>query len=277
MSEETREEHISKKTVLYEVPGVDAVAVRSETYRVDDSGDLTMDLYYPPDATPGSRVPAVVIVCGYPDPGYERALGCRFKDMGSSVSWARLMAASGLAAVAYTNREPASDARELLQYLRRNAETLGIDETRIGLWASSGNVPLALSLLMEAPDAFACAVLCYGYTLDPAGATGVADAARQWGFVNPCAGKSVEDLPRDVPLFIARAGRDSFSRLNETLDGFLGETLKRNLPVTFVNHPEAPHAFDLFADGETTREILRGILAFLRFHLANRLDLDSPR
>jgi hypothetical protein len=40
-----------------------------------------------------------------------------------------------------------------------------------------------------------CAVLSYGYTLDADGATGVADAAGQFGFVNPCAGQSVEDLP----------------------------------------------------------------------------------
>ncbi len=231
----------------------------------------------PPDATPGTRAPVVVIVAGYPDPGYERALGCRFKDMGSTVSWARLMAASGIAAIAYTNREPASDARELLQYLRRNAETLGIDEGRIGLWSSSGNVPLALSLLMEAPDAFECAVLCYGYTLDPAGATGVADAARQWGFVNPAAGRSVDDLPKGVPLFVARAGNDSFARLNETLDRFLAEALRANLPVTFVNYPEAPHAFDLFVNDEASREIIRAILVFLRFHLSHRSDLDSPR
>lgn len=268
MSDETREVHISKKRVVYEIPGAARVAVRNETYRVDDAGDLTMDLYYPPDAKPGWRAPVVVIVAGYPDPGYERALGCRFKDMGSTVSWARLMAASGIATVAYANREPVRDARELVPYLRRNGATLGIDESRIGLWASSGNVPLALSLLMEAPDAFECAVLCYGYALDRDGATGVADAARQWGFVNPCAGKSVEDLPRDVPLFLARAGRDAFPGLNETLDGFLAETLRRNLPVTLVNHPEAPHAFDLFADDETTREIIRAIVAFFRFHLA---------
>jgi acetyl esterase/lipase len=193
------------------------------------------------------------------------------------VSWARLMAASGIAAITYTNREPARDARELLDYVRRNAATLGIDEGRIGLWASSGNVPLALSLLMEAQVALECAVLCYGYMLDLGGATGVADAAREWGFVNPAAGRSVDDLPKDVPLFVVRAGNDSFGRLNETLDRFLAEALRANLPVTFVNYPEAPHAFDLFVNDEASREIIRAILVFLRFHLSHRPDLDSPR
>jgi len=38
---------------------------------------------------------------------------------------------------------------------------------------------------------------------------------------------------------------------------------------TFVNHETAPHAFDLVTDSETTREIIRQILAFMRAHLAD--------
>jgi hypothetical protein len=267
MSDETKEPPISKRVVLCEIPAMEAVIVRSENYGSDGDGDLAMDVYYPPDTNEATRHPAVVIVAGYPDPGVERALGCKFKDLGSTVSWGRLIAASGVVAIAYVNREPAKDAGELLRHVRRNAASLGIDENRIGLWASSGNVPLALSLLMETPDGLECAVLCYGYTLDLDGATGVADAARQWGFVNPCAGRPVEDLPKDVPLFVVRAGRDSFSRLNETLDRFFVEALRFNLPVTCVNLPEAPHAFDLFVDGDDTSAVVRAVLAFLRSRL----------
>ena len=39
------------------------------------------------------------------------------------------------------------------------------------------------------------------------------------------------------------------------------------MPATVVNCPDAPHAFDVLADSETTREVVRQILAFLRFHL----------
>jgi acetyl esterase/lipase len=129
-------------------------------------------------------------------------------------------------------------------------------------------VPLALSLLMkEGREPLRCAALLYGYTLDLDGSTGVAEAARTRGFVNPCAGKSLDDLPPDVPLFIARAGADEMPGLNEALDRFLVKALGRNLPVTFVNHAAAPHAFDLFHDSETSREIIRQKLGFLRCHL----------
>jgi hypothetical protein len=55
--------------------------------------------------------------------------------------------------------------------------------------------------------------------------------------------------------------------LNEALDGFVHQALTCNLPVTVVNHAEAPHAFDLFHDSEVSREIIRRILQFMRFHL----------
>jgi hypothetical protein len=270
MSQETQQEHIAKKRVVYQIPGMDAVSIRRDVeYMASESGALTMDIYYPPDTKSGAQIPAVVIVAGYPDLGFQRILGCKFKEMGSSVSWGQLMAASGVVAITYTNREPAADLQALLQYVRRRATSLMIDENRIGMWASSGNVPLALSVLMreEVREYLKCAVLCYGLTLDMDGFTHVADAAQMWGFVNPCTGKSVADLPKDVPLFIARAGLDEMPHLNETLDRFMAEALACNLPITFANHTEAPHAFDLFHDSETTREIIRQILAFMRFHL----------
>jgi hypothetical protein len=269
MSRETEPVHISKKAVVYRLHGMEAVEVRRDIeYRATEDGALTMDVYYPPDSTSGARPPAVVFVAGYTDAGYQKMLGCKFKEMASSISWGQLTAVSGLAAITYTNREPATDLHALLQYVRRNAAPLGIDENRIGVWACSGHVPVALSVLMrEGGEHLKCAVLCYGYMLDLDGSSVVAEAARTWGFANPCAGKSVGDFSRETPLFIMRAGRDQMPRLNETIDRFLLEALTRNLPLTFTNHPAAPHAFDLMCDDETSREIIKQILAFMRFHL----------
>jgi hypothetical protein len=270
MSQETQRHEITKKRVVYRAPAAHAAPIRRDVeYRATDAGALTMDIYHPPDSKSEARIPAVIFVSGYPDPGAQKLLGCKFKEMESYISWGQLTAASGLAAITYTTgKEPASDVHGLLQYVRQNAAGLGIDENRIGLWACSGNVPNALSVLMqESRQYLKCAVMCYGCMLDLDGATHMAEAAKIWGFVNPCAGKSVEDLPHDIPLFIARAGRDEMPHLNETLDRFLGRALTLNLPVTFVNHPEAPHAFDIHHDSETSREIIRQILSFMQFHL----------
>ena len=84
MSQDTPQEHISKMRVVYTLPGLDAVTVRrDETYRVADSGALTMDLYYPPDSQSAGRTPAVIFVTGYNDAGAQRMLGCRMKEMRS--------------------------------------------------------------------------------------------------------------------------------------------------------------------------------------------------
>lgn len=271
MSRDTQQQpdHISKKEVVYRIHGMEDVRVRRDVeYRHTETGALTMDIYYPPGAKREARLPAVVFVAGFPDAGFASRVGCKFKEMGSSVSWGRLTAATGLVAITYTNREPATDILALLDYVRRNAAALRIDETRLGVWASSGNVPLALSLLMRgANDYLKCAVLCYGYMLDLKGAGVVAEASRAFGFANPCAGRSIDDLPPRLPLFIARAGQDRMPRLNETIDGFMLKALTRNLPLTFVNHPTAPHAFDLLDDSDASREIVRQILTFMQFHL----------
>ena len=269
MSQDTRQREISKKRVIYTIPGVDAVKVRrDEAYRATGAGSHMIDLYYPPDSTSQARTPAVIFVTGFSDLGAQKMIGCKQKEMGSYISWGQLAAASGLVGITYTNTEPATDVQVLVQYVRQNAASLGVDGNRIAVWACSGSVPTALSVLMqEAHDYLKCAVLCYGYMLDSNGFTGVADAARQFGFVTPCAGKSVADLPREVPLFIARAGLDQMPGLNEALDDFVRKALTCNLPVTFVNHSTAPHAFDLFDDSAASREIIRLVLEFLQFHL----------
>lgn len=258
-------DHISQQRAVYAIAGMERADVRKDlVYRTTAAGPLTMDLYAPEHAA-DAPLPAVVLVAGYNDIGYEKMLGVKFKEMAMTVSWGQLIAASGMTAVAYTNREPAADLDALLEHLRDNAAALGIDGERIGLWACSGSVPLALSaMLAPRRDYLKCAALLYGFMLDLDGATGVADAAQTFRFVNPNAGKSIEDLPAALPLFVARAGREQFPGLNDSIDRFAACALALNRPITLVNHPEGPHAFDLLDDSGTSRAIIEDVLTFLR-------------
>jgi len=148
---------IATKTVLYTLPGMDSVQVRTgvEYHRASD-GPLTMDLYYPalpvgspeglrygPRREAGTALPAVIFVTGYPDPGTRRMLGCAAREMGSYVSWARLIAASGMVAIAYENAQPA-DVTAVFEYVGTNAAALGIDAARVGIWSCSGSGPMGL-------------------------------------------------------------------------------------------------------------------------------------
>jgi hypothetical protein len=273
MGQESKANDLTRRGVVYRIPEMEAVRVRRDVeYKTTGSECLTMDVYSPPGSTSEDRISSVVFVLGFSDIGARKILGCQFKEMESFVSWAKLAAASGLSAITYaTGSDPAADVRDLLEYVRTHAASLGIDENRIGIWACSGHVPTALSVLMrEDPGFLKCAVLCYGYALDVDGFSAVAEAARMMKFANPCSGRSADELSQNVPMFIARAGQDETPRLNESLDRFVAAALIRNLPMTVLNHREAPHAFDLFDDSERTRSVIRQILAFLRHHLHAR-------
>jgi hypothetical protein len=269
MPEPTQIEQIRKRTIVYRVPEMDAVSVRRDVEcKAEDGETILVDLYLPPHQESGVGLSALVFVMGYPDAGMRAVMGCLAKEVGQYTSWARLAAASGMVGVTYSSNQPASGARAVLRWLRDHARSLGLDATRIGIWSCSGNVPNALGLLMdEVPGSIRCAVVSYGLMLDVPGSTIVADGARTFRFVTPAAGRSVADLPAETPLLIARAGKDEFPGLNQTLDRFVADALAIDLPITLINHRAAPHAFDTILDDEPTREVIRSMVAFLRFHL----------
>jgi dienelactone hydrolase len=253
---------VTRQRVVLGLPGTDAVTVRR------DVGPLRMDLYRSPAARAEARLPALVFVAGYPDAGMEAVVGRKLKDWQAYGDWGRLAAVSGLVGITYSAAEPAADARALIAYVREHAAELGIDPARIGLWACSGNAPTALSLLLGAHGpSLRCAALLYGYTLDLDGATGVADAAKSFGFANPCAGATPGQLPPDVPLLVVRAGADALPGLNASLDRTVAHALAANRPLELVNLPDAPHGFDIAVDSEPARDAIRGVLAFATRHI----------
>ena len=70
MAQDQPQDHISKKRVLYTLPGMNDVTIRREIeYRRSGESALTLDVYSPPDADRRAPLPAVVFVIGFPDPG----------------------------------------------------------------------------------------------------------------------------------------------------------------------------------------------------------------
>jgi hypothetical protein len=155
----------------------------------------------------------------------------------------------------------------LLRHLRADAAALGLDVDRFGLFATSGNVTVGLSTLMR-DRRLKCGALLYGYTMDMDGSTAVADIARQFGFVNACAGKSIDDLPADVSILFVRAGREQFPGLNAALDRVIERALARNQPLYLINHATGAHGFDLDEQTALSRGIVQQVLAFLQLHLS---------
>ena len=268
MSQDPPRRHMREIPMVYPQPDADQVVTRlGIEFTQTASGPLTLDVYAPARSTPVA-LPAIVLVAGYSDVGYEGFMGCRFKDMALSTTWARLVASFGMIAVTYGNERPAEDLESLLRHVREHAAELGIDAERLALWGLSGNGPLALATLASSPPgSFKCGVFSCAYTADLEGATHVADAQKLWRFVYP-GGFNVESLPVDLPVLIARAGQEQDPGLNVAADRLVAAMLAANRPVTCVNFAAAPHGFELFHDTFETREVMRQMFRFARFHLA---------
>jgi len=248
----------SSLPLVHTIAGAADVAVERDHVYPTEQGPLGFDLYRPPARR--TACPAIVFVTGLPDPGVTAMFGKPLKDCAPSIGWARLVAASGIVGVTYLNRTPA-DVTALVRHLRAEADTLGIDPARIGVWACSGHVPNALAVIAHEP--IACAALLYGYfDLD---GTVRAEPAMQY-FALPAI--SIDELPRAMPMLVVRAGRDTTPGLDERLQRFVAAARARALSITMIDHAEAPHAFDLMDDTPATHAVIDDVLAFLRRALA---------
>jgi dienelactone hydrolase len=255
-----------EKRVVYEIPGMQELSSRTAVYDSDPDVPLTLDIYYPPNLLVNSQIPAVIFVLGYSDSVILKRFGIKLKDAGQYVSWSQLTAASGIIAITYETTQPEKDIFSVLAYIRKNAKTLQIDGDSLGIWACSGNVPTALAALVHASIHIKCSVLYYGAMFDWNGSNEMEELAKRFGCVYPCKTQSVDSLSQELPLFVVRTGEDN-PQLNKSIEHFVCEATKHNLPLTFVNYSDGRHAFDVENDTVRSREIIKHTLAFLQEHL----------
>ena len=255
-----------EKRVIYEVAGMKEVTKQSVVYASDHDVPLTMDIYYPPNLSHTSQLPAVIFVFGFPNAVVLERFDIKLKDSGQYVSWGQVAAASGIIAITYETTQPEKDIYSVVAYIRKNANTLRINGGRLGLWACSGNVPTALAVLVDASTDMKCSVLYYGVMFDSNGSNEMEELAKRIGSAYPCKAKSIDDLPPELPLFLVRTGEDN-PQLNKAIEYFVCEATKRNLPLTFVNYSDGQHGFDINNNTVRSQEIIKHTLAFLHEHL----------
>jgi acetyl esterase/lipase len=262
-------EELVRLRIVYRVPGTDRVHVdHARSYKSASGGALFADVYTPADAP--APCPAVVLVHGGPVPA-----GSTPKDMGCFVSWGETLAASGLAAVTFNHRffggaqllEAARDVEDAVAWVRSEAAALGIDPTRLALWAFSGGGPFLSLALREGAPALR-ALVAYYAALDlrekpPGPAAPISDEDR----LEFSPAHHVESGRPVPPVLVARAGLDH-PFLNATIDRFVAAALARNAPLEAINHPDGRHGFDILDDDPRSREIAARTIEFLRTHLA---------
>ncbi len=233
-----------KRPVVYRLPGMDDASVKRDiTYKTANGTALKLDAYYPAGMKDDARLPLVIFINGVGDPPQM----AKVKEWGQYTCWPKLMAASGFVAISYEARpsDPDTDSRELIEYVRKNAALLKVDENNICLWSCSANVRVALPLVMQAERNYIrCAVVYYGAA-------------------------NVPSMRNDVPIFFARAGRD-MPQLNAGIDNFVRAALTEDVPLTVVNYVNGRHAFDLMDDTDESREVIKQTISFIKFHLSQK-------
>lgn len=239
-----------EQAVVYRLPNMDQVSVQRDiTFKSVGDLQLKMDVYYPADFKKDERLPVVVFVDGV---GNTPDLP-KFKDWGEYRDWGKLVAASGLAAINYDSRGEAAvaDTSSLLEYVKRNAAKLNLNEAKILIWACSANGRVGMKIAMEDRPYIRAAVFYYPASDAP-------------------------PLLRELPLFVARAGLDN-PNLNQGIDRFTQAAVAQGLAVSFVNYPEGHHGFDLLDNTEESREIIKRTIDFIKFHLTQRNETQTSR
>src|SRR5690606_21376298 len=115
---DTEPSQILRAKIVLDIAGMNTTIVRRGIpYRPHEPDSPTLQVRYPSASTQCGRLPALVFVTGYGDLGFESIFGCKQKDTGSYVSWSKLVAACGIAAVTYENIDPATDAGAVLDFI----------------------------------------------------------------------------------------------------------------------------------------------------------------
>jgi alpha-beta hydrolase superfamily lysophospholipase len=257
-------------SVVLQIPGMHRVQVqRKVLYRRVGSLRLHLDVYRPRGVGRARPLPAVLI--GGP-PSIRAG-----RQSGQKVGWAQLVAARGMAAVAFDIRsdgflstpdKPSADVAAALAYVRARGAALGIDGDRLcTLGFSIGTAPWHLWAAMKEPQPhLRCNAVYYGpldlghlaeeFSLTP-------ETVREYS--------AITYLRRHgagiAPMFVAKAGREGNPGINSSIDAFASEAAGRGAAVRVVTHEAGLHAFDVRQRTARTRAIMWATLAFFRARL----------
>ena len=270
MQAQTTNKQREQGAVVYDLPRMNDVIVKKDIPYQDIAGSLLkMDIYYPPDFDFQRKIPAVIIVLGYPDVAGKKLLGSEFKNYIQLVSWCKIISASGMAGIVYESVNPEKDIIALSNYLKKNEDEVKIDINKIGAWTCSAHTPTTISYILNGADnIFKCAVVYYGFFLtnDFKYLPQIDTLSQNMGFKTPRLSEPTV-WRKDVPIMIVRAGKDNVPYINQTLASFYDKALNQDLPITLINYKNGVHGFDAALDNETTRLIIKNTIEFWKFYL----------
>jgi len=257
------------QVIVFELPGINDVIVKKDIpYQSISDSTLNLDIYYPPNFNFSRKIPAVIIVYGFNNESQIKMTGKQLRNWSVHISWCKVIAASGMAAIVYETVNPENDLISLLKYINSNEDLLKIDPDNIGAYTCSANSYTALAhILNNSNDFLKCAVVYYGMflTKDFKDLSLIDSLSQDMGFMSPTLSES-SSWKKDVPLMIVNAGIDD-PLINQSLTDFIDDAINQNLPITLINYPNGLHGFDFLNDNDTTRMIISSTIDFWKFNL----------
>jgi acetyl esterase/lipase len=249
---------LMKVPIFYPMPATEAVRVEREiVFRTAGDTILKADIYLP--AARGTY-PVVLLVSGGSVNDWRTAA--------FYTSFARVLAAEGIAAVNYDKRlardrnsvpVASHDSLALVDHLKSNAAKYGLDVSRLCTWHFSAGGTVAGTMLGEKSPA-SCVVLTYAM-LSLGDGDQDARLAPHSALVQ--ARERGDRLP---PTLVVRAGRDA-KTLNDSIDAFVAAALSKNAPVSLINYPAGDHGFEILNDTDETRRVIAQSIAWVKSRL----------
>ena len=261
-----------EKRIVYQIPEMEEVICHNGiVYHSVNGIDLKADIYVPSHGDKSNTFPVVIIVINYPDSAFNKWFGRNGKDLQMCVSWAELIAASGMAAVTYQTQFSHSETDSLIYFLKKNAQDYHIDMSNLCVIGASANTLGAQSLMQQDDFNIKCAVLNYGILLTPDQKyyTEIESAANMLGFYFSDLRK-ISRIPENIPMLVTRAGKDRFQLVNDSTDYFVAEAMRSNAQLTFINYSDGQHDFDVLDDTEISKLIIRQTVDFVKTHLIHK-------
>ena len=211
---------------------------------------LTFDVYYPPDfpaehPTGTAPIPFVVFPTSFSSDLIESWERNSWKDQDHCISWGRLLATRGTAAVFYDTTSVTEDLKDLMVLLFENGSKLGLDANMIGVIAYSGNGRIGMQLVLDPRPDYA---------------TGIRAAAFLHANIRTAAMSR-----KDVPIFIVytdKSGTD-FEFLSKT---FVNRAQRAGLEITIRNDAKFKN-FQYDDPTAESREIVIQLFEFMERHI----------
>jgi hypothetical protein len=248
-------EHFIERTATGDIwPGNLIVSSESSDVRVARlkySEDYIADIYFPIGFDPGKSQGAVILVSGDSDSHAKAWCGRSLKDTNQYLQWGQVIAESGMIAITYELQNPENALENLISWIEKNKERLGIDTTKLGFFSTSENgCTLGMETIVIESRKYSGpkpAFSIFYYGLLPL--------------------RSSKAIYLDVPVLTVQTKDYMYRGIPESMKKFNQRVVDDGGMITALEYPDGEQFFDCKDDVPRSREIIQTTIGFMLNHI----------